>query len=64
MSDKSYKYCPYSDEFMRKIHKENHEFKLPPIIKYGDKIPKAIITFDVINSAYPDEKYERITEEH
>lgn len=38
MSDKIYKHCPYSDEFMRKIRKENHEVKLPPIIKYSDKI--------------------------
>lgn len=29
MSDKSYKHCPYSDEFMKKIRKENHEVKIP-----------------------------------
>ena len=29
MSDKIYNHCPYSDEFMRKIRKENHEIKLP-----------------------------------
>lgn len=45
MSYKNYKHCPYSDEFMDKIYKENYNFKLPPIItKYHNKIPEDFYT--------------------
>lgn len=46
MSYKNYKHCPYSDELMDKIYKENYKFKLPPIIttKYHDKIPEDFYT--------------------
>ena len=58
MSYKNYKHCPYSDELMDKIYKENYKFKLPPIIttKYHDKIPEDFHTEECKRKTELEEK--------